>query len=169
MEKKNRTWLWILLAVLALLVSCALGAVAGGISGYFVAKKVARQPVEIALPTPEPPVAPFRTPMPTPPAKRARLAAMVVNIVPNSPAEDAGLRLGDMIYAVNDETLTQERDLAAIIGQYKPGDKVTLHILRRGERQEVTVRLGENPDRPKAPWLGIEYRLVGAVIGLQED
>ncbi|MBC7255664.1 MAG: PDZ domain-containing protein, partial [Chloroflexi bacterium] len=87
-----------------------------------------------------------------------------------SPAEDAGLRLGDMIYAVNNEVITQERDLATLIGQYEPGDEVILHILRRGVRKEISVRLGENPDRPgKVPWLGIEYRLVGTVIGQQED
>ncbi|MBC7255365.1 MAG: PDZ domain-containing protein, partial [Chloroflexi bacterium] len=117
MEKKDRTWLWILLAVVGLLLSCALGAVAGGISGYVVAKKVGQRSEQIIVPTPPRlQLMPFQTPVPmptpTPPARQARLAAMVVRIAPNSPAEDAGLRLGDMIYAVSDEVITQERDLA---------------------------------------------------------
>lgn len=175
MEKKNWTWLWILLAVVSILLSCALGAVAGGISGYMIAKKVSQPSGQVIVPTPPRlQQVPFQTPAPVPtpkpPARQTRLAAMVVNIVPNGPAEDAGLRLGDMIYAVDDQVITQERDLAALIGQYRPGDEITLYILRRGERKEISVRLGENPNKPgKVPWLGIEYRLVGAAIGLQED
>ncbi len=164
MEKKNRTWLWILLAVVGLLLSCALGAIAGGVSGYVVAKRVAQQRIVV-------PTAPSRLmPVPVPtPRLAARRAALVVRIVPDSPAEDAGLRLGDMIYAVNDEVLTDERDLAALISQYAPGDEVTLRVVRNGRRIEVPVTLGKNPDKPSAPWLGIEYRMVGAAIGSEQD
>lgn len=161
MEKKDRTWLWIILAIVGLLLSCALGAVAGGVSGYVMAKRVAQR---VTAPTP-----PLRLlPVPTP-RLTARRAALVVRIVPDSPAEDAGLRLGDMIYAVNNETLTEERDLATLISQYAPGDEVTLRLVRNGRRIEMQVTLGKNPDKPTAPWLGIEYRMVGAAIGSEED
>lgn len=54
-------------------------------------------------------------------------------VVDGSPADDAGVESGDIIQKVDDYVVGEEGGLSSIIGQYRPGDTVTLTILRDGE------------------------------------
>jgi S1-C subfamily serine protease len=84
--------------------------------------------------------------------------AAIVEVMPDSPAEDAGLQEGDVIVAVDGQKLDVENNLADLIAQYEPGDTVTLEIERPGEDPfEVTVKLGEHPDQEGAAYLGVRY------------
>ncbi|MDN3517013.1 DegQ family serine endoprotease [Aquisalimonas lutea] len=67
--------------------------------------------------------------------------ALVAQISPGSAAEEAGLQQGDVITAVNDETIEGPNALAKAIGLMQPGDEVRLRILRNGEEQTVTAEL----------------------------
>lgn len=60
-------------------------------------------------------------------------------IFPNSAAEKAGLKEGDIILEFNGEKITQKNSLSKIIMKYNPGDKVLIKILR--ERKEKTIEL----------------------------
>jgi putative serine protease PepD len=62
-----------------------------------------------------------------------------------SPAQQAGLRTGDVIIAVNGTTVNDNSDLSAALANHKPGDKVTLTIVRGTSQSDVTVTLGERP------------------------
>jgi len=64
-------------------------------------------------------------------------------VFPGSPAEAAGLKEGDIILEFNGEKITTDNSLAKIIGEYNPGDKVTLKILRNGQEKTVEVTLTE--------------------------
>ena len=64
-------------------------------------------------------------------------------IIPGSPAEKANLQEGDIILSFNGEKITTQNSLAKIIRKYKPGDKVTLEILRGKKKKTVEVVLGE--------------------------
>lgn len=64
-------------------------------------------------------------------------------IIPGSAAEKAGLREGDIILEFNGEKIIPQNSLAKIIMKYKPGDKVTLKILRNGKEINISVVLGE--------------------------
>ncbi len=74
-------------------------------------------------------------------------AAQVVRVVPDGPAAKAGLKEGDIIIAVDGKLLKDPNDLAIIVANRAPGEKVTLEILRDGKRKKVTVTLGERPSQ----------------------
>lgn len=84
--------------------------------------------------------------------------AVIVDVVPGSPAETAGLKKGDQVLSVDGEDLTAENDLTQIVKSRKPGDVLTLKVQQPGEEaREVTVTLGENPDAAGMAFLGVTY------------
>lgn len=62
-----------------------------------------------------------------------------------SPAALAGLRDGDVIVSVNGEAVTSNKSLPGIIAEYRPGDTVSLGILRGGSEIIVNVVLEQVP------------------------
>lgn len=57
-------------------------------------------------------------------------------ITPGSAAEKAGLKEGDIILEINNKRIDQSNPLAKLILKYKPGDQVSLKVLR-GENQLI--------------------------------
>jgi len=96
----------------------------------------------------------------------------IVEVMPGGPAEQAGLQEGDLIIAVDGQTVGIEKDLADLIAGYEPGDTVTLEIERPGEEpraKELTVKLGQHPEKEGAAYLGVRYSSFpqfGALRGL---
>ena len=74
-----------------------------------------------------------------------REGVVVTMIEPNSPAAQAGLQQRDVITAIDGQPLKEESSLSRVINQHKPGDTVTLTVLRGGQTMEVKVTLGESP------------------------
>jgi S1-C subfamily serine protease len=62
-----------------------------------------------------------------------------------SPAQQAGLRAGDVIIAVNGQQISGNDDLASALLNLTPGTQVTLTLLRGSAQQTVKVTLGERP------------------------
>ena len=88
---------------------------------------------------------------------------LIAKVVPGGPADKAGLKGadhtihfqaspvrvgGDVILAVNGKKVVGPSDLSIFISQYKPGDHVTLQILRDGQHQSIDVTLGTRPTGP---------------------
>jgi S1-C subfamily serine protease len=82
--------------------------------------------------------------------------ALVMGVVPQSPAARAGIRptrqevtgrvrLGDVITAMNETPVRNGEDLFAALEQHKAGDSVTLTIRRDGESQQLSVTLQALP------------------------
>lgn len=67
---------------------------------------------------------------------------LVGDVIPNSPAEEAGLKQGDVILAVDGQELAGPDDLQRAIAARKAGAEVTLSILRKGRTIEKTAVLG---------------------------
>jgi S1-C subfamily serine protease len=84
--------------------------------------------------------------------------AVIVEVMPDTPGEEAGLQEGDVIVAIDGQELDAENNLADLIAEYEPGDAVTLEIERPDEEPfEVRVELGEHPDKEGAAYLGVRY------------
>jgi len=66
-------------------------------------------------------------------------------VVAGSPAARAGLAAGDIITAIDGTSLDATHTLDLLLGQRKPGDQVTLSVLRDGKTSTVTVTLGTRP------------------------
>lgn len=64
-------------------------------------------------------------------------------VTAGSGAEKAGIKTKDIILEINGEKITQDNSMATIIQKYNAGDIVTLHILRDGTEQDISVTLGE--------------------------
>ena len=60
-------------------------------------------------------------------------------VASGSPAEKASLKNGDVITKINDNTIGKQGGLSSIIGQFKPGDKVTVTFIRDGKEQTTDL------------------------------
>ena len=69
--------------------------------------------------------------------------AAVQEITAGSPAEKAGLRIGDIITKAGDKKITCGDDLVDTIGSHKAGDELLLTIYRQGQTLEITVTIEE--------------------------
>jgi Do/DeqQ family serine protease len=72
--------------------------------------------------------------------------ALIVRIDPESPAERAGLRVGDLVLAVEDRKVADPQALEYRLTLLGPGQRSTLQVLRRGERISIDVRLEQPPE-----------------------
>jgi putative serine protease PepD len=71
--------------------------------------------------------------------------AKVDSIVSGSPADKAGLQVGDVITAVGGRAVTSSDELTAAVNSYKPGDKATLNLKRNGSSKSVGVTFATRP------------------------
>lgn len=72
----------------------------------------------------------------------ARKGALLRDVSPNSAAEKAGLKKGDLITAVNGKPVKNARELADEIGDnYKPGDKISIQYQREGKSHSTDANL----------------------------
>jgi serine protease DegS len=65
---------------------------------------------------------------------------IMLNVVfPNSPADMADLREGDVIVAINGEAIFSQRQAQMVVAGTSPGDEVNIIGIRDGQRFETTV------------------------------
>ena len=60
----------------------------------------------------------------------------------NSPADEAGIKDGDIITKVNEKYVGKQGGLGSLVAEFMPGEKVTLTIIRDGKEQQKTLTLG---------------------------
>ncbi len=177
METEKRTSPWVYVALAAVIIlSLACGLVVGGVGGYLVGRKgahVSRTPPPTAL-APQA----TSTPVPAEPESqrperfifpRFAYGALVRSVTEGGPADKAGVKVGDIIVAVDDEPLSPERDLRTVIQSHRPGDHVELTIVRPGDmvrgraERKIEVELGSQRDEQgkTVAFLGVTVAEIG--------
>jgi serine protease Do len=76
--------------------------------------------------------------------------ALVADPQKDGPAAKAGVDSGDIITAVNGQSIKDARELARVIGSFAPGSAVKLDILRNGKSKVVNLTLGQLPKAQEA-------------------
>lgn len=84
---------------------------------------------------------------------------LIAKVVPDSPAEEAGIKAGDVVIAVNGAPINSFSDLANAIGLRMPGDEVTITLIRDGDRQQRDATLAKASD--------VQYGATGLFPGLK--
>jgi serine protease Do len=85
--------------------------------------------------------------------------ALVSEVVAGSPAAAAGLKVGDVIVALDGQPVVEARDLPRLVAGRPVGSTAEVAFLREGKRQTVRLTLGELPEEPLAARAGEEGRL----------
>jgi S1-C subfamily serine protease len=73
---------------------------------------------------------------------QAEEGAFVVEVVPDSGADVAGIEQGDVILSVDGEAITSNEQLGEIVQGHSPGDSIEIVVERGGEEQTLTAEIG---------------------------
>ena len=95
---------------------------------------------------------------------KGRRGAIVLEVVPDSPADRAGLRRDDIIIEYNGQKVTGSEQLRNMVALTAPGTRATLKVLRDGREHTLTVEVGElKEERAGTRWGGESER--GMTLG----
>ncbi len=72
--------------------------------------------------------------------------ALVANVLPNSPAEKAEIRVGDIIMKYGEQDVSNSGSLPPMVGRTAIGERVTLTVMREGKMVSIKLEVGELPE-----------------------
>jgi S1-C subfamily serine protease len=79
----------------------------------------------------------------------AARGAIITSVTPGGPAERAGIQRGDVVTAINNQTVVDHNSLRNQIAGMTPGSTANVTVVRNGREQNLQVALGELPDRQR--------------------
>lgn len=71
---------------------------------------------------------------------------LIRRVSPKSPAEKSGLRVQDVVTAIENRPIATLNELMMLVRRHEPGDRVELTVVRSGVKQTLKVRLAGTPD-----------------------
>ncbi|HTP51055.1 MAG TPA: Do family serine endopeptidase [Anaeromyxobacteraceae bacterium] len=72
--------------------------------------------------------------------------ALVEQVMPKTPAAKAGVKVGDVVVAVNGKPVEAPGQLTRTVASVAPGGKVTLTVLRDSKKQDLSITVAQRPD-----------------------
>jgi S1-C subfamily serine protease len=75
----------------------------------------------------------------------ATAGLVVVNVEPESPAEQGGVLIGDILLALDQRPVSDFGDVLGFLGGDRIGQPIALSVARGGRAKELTVTVGERP------------------------
>jgi S1-C subfamily serine protease len=70
---------------------------------------------------------------------------LVTAVSPGGPADDAGIRAGDVILSIDGQPIDEQHPFSEVLFSHKPGETVDVVIQRNDLQMTVTVKLGTRP------------------------
>ena len=75
--------------------------------------------------------------------------ALIARVLPESPAEEAGFEVGDVVLSFDGKQVKRSSDLPPIVGRTRVGREVSVKILRDGKSRTLSVKTAELPEEPE--------------------
>jgi len=76
--------------------------------------------------------------------------ALVADVLSDTPAEKAGIQVGDVIVEFDGTTVEESTDLPRLVARASIGDKVKVKVIRKGKMRTLTVKVAELKDEERA-------------------
>lgn len=92
--------------------------------------------------------------------------SLITQIAPNSPAEKAGLKSGDVILKLNGVSILRTVELFSYLNRLTPGQTVQFEVLRNDKRQNISAQLATAPDETPAKNASSTAQNKGPVLGV---
>lgn len=73
--------------------------------------------------------------------------SIVASLQPGGPADKAGMKVGDVIVAVNQAPSRNTAELLSLVAALSPGDKANIEVLRNRQRTRLNLTVAERPQR----------------------
>ena len=102
--------------------------------------------------------------------------ALIADVVPNSPADKAGIKEGDVILEVDNKKVDNASKLKLLISSNRPGDKTKLLVLSSKKKKTIYATLGEYPgtdqnvqSNKSDSQTQEDFDLIGVVVSENDD
>ena len=79
----------------------------------------------------------------------------VMGVLKNGPADQAGIRKGDIILSINDQAFENSNQLISYVGRQKPNSEVPAVILRADKKLNITIKIAERPESKTGQFLPV--------------
>ncbi len=73
--------------------------------------------------------------------------ALVAKVFEDTPAQKAGVKVGDFIVSVNGEKVDSVNELRNTVARIEPGEEVEMEIYRGGDKKTLEITIGTQPDK----------------------
>ena len=99
---------------------------------------------------------------------KANKGAVISKVVPDSPAQAAGIKAGDVVIEVNGRNIENSMDMRNAVGLVRIGEKLNIRLIR--DNREISLKASiKKPQQQHIAGEKISPRLAGAVIGQLQD
>ena len=93
--------------------------------------------------------------------------ALVAKILPDSPAIDSDIQVGDVILSFDGQEVTNSASLPPLVGRTRVGEEVKLKIMREGKEKTVKLKIGQLPEDGEVGETKVTAPNQDSVLGLR--